>query len=191
MHAFGQVANFRCATALAAGVLLRGLNSLLPDDVVICSCESAPSDFHARYDARSKTYVYRILNRQLAAAVGRHYAWHIRAPLDLAAVARATEHIVGKRDFKAFEASGSPRSSTVRTVSQAAWKRRDHGCLEFSITADGFLRFMVRNLVGTLVDVGRGKLAPSDFEVIVHSLDRRRAGATAPPHGLFLLRVDY
>lgn len=191
VHALGQVANFRCETTLTAPVFQNGLNSLLPQDVIILSCHSVPVDFHARYDARSKTYIYRILNRRLGAAVGRGYAWHIRPSLDLGAMQSAAARIVGRHDFKAFESTGSPRSHTRRTVTRAEWSRKRHDFMEFAISADGFLRFMVRNLVGTLVEAGLGKIGSADFRQILLSLDRGRAGATAPPHGLFLKEVVY
>jgi tRNA pseudouridine38-40 synthase len=191
VHAFGQTASFCCETSLSAGDFKKGLNSLLAQDVVIVKCELAPADFHARYDARGKTYRYRILNRETPAAVGRQYAWHIRRPLDLKAMQTASSLIVGTHDFKAFEATGSPRSHTIRTVSAADWTREQPGLLVFWIKAEGFLRFMVRNLVGTLVDVGLGKIDPAGFREVLLSKDRRRAGATAPPHGLFLMDVDY
>ena len=191
VHAMGQAANFRCETRLGPEALQRGLNSLLARDVVIRKCELAAADFHARYDARSKTYLYRILNRAIPAAVGRQYAWHIRRLLDLGCMQTASGLILGANDFKAFEAAGSPRSHTVRTVTRAEWTRERNGHLIFSITANGFLRFMVRNLVGTFVDVGLGKIDVPGFERVLRSRDRRCAGATAPPHGLFLKEVLY
>ena len=191
VHALGQVANFSCDTALSADIFHRGLNSLLQKDIVISACKTVSKDFHARYDAASKTYLYKILNRPTPAAVCRQYAWHIRTKLDANAMRQALGHLIGQHDFKAFEGSGSPRSSTVRTVMKAELSEKGRGYLVVEITADGFLKFMVRNIVGTLVDVGLGKMTPDDFGRIFHSKDRNLAGATAPPHGLFLMRVDY
>jgi tRNA pseudouridine38-40 synthase len=191
VHALGQAAHFICPTRLDATALRKGLNSLLPADIVIRACDPVPQDFHARFDARSKTYRYRILNRPAPAAVGRQYAWHIFRPLDLAAMQQAQTAVLGRHDFKAFENTGSPRRHTVREVTQAAWRLREDGHLIFDITADGFLKFMVRNIVGTLVAVGLGKLRPEEIAAIRDSGDRRRAGATAPPQGLFLLQVHY
>ena len=191
VHALGQCAHFSCATRLDPQELLKGLNSLLPDAIVIRSCEAVSADFHARFDVRHKTYHYRILNRPLPAAVGRQYAWHIRRPLDLAAMTAATAHLVGRLDFKAFENSGSPRPHTVRHVMAARWRRHGDDRLTFEIRADGFLRFMVRNIVGTLVAVGMGQMKPEAVEKIRKAGDRRRAGTTAPPHGLFLVKVAY
>jgi len=122
VHALGQVANFACETELTAAVFERGLNSLLPEDVVIRRCVPAEESFHARFSARSKTYHYRILNRTVAAAVGRQYCWFIRKPLDCGAMRAAAAHLIGRHDFKAFEGAGSPRSSTVRQVMQADWQ---------------------------------------------------------------------
>ncbi|MBW1994978.1 MAG: tRNA pseudouridine synthase A, partial [Deltaproteobacteria bacterium] len=172
-------------------VFLKGLNSLLPKDIVIKACEIVPEHFHARYSAESKTYVYRILNRHLPSAIGRQYAWHIRTPLDEQAMRQALGYIIGTHDFKAFEGAGSPRASTTRTVIEAKIFREDLDYLVIQITANGFLRFMARNIVGTLVHVGAGKLTPDDFKSILMSRNRRQAGATAPPHGLFLMKVEY
>ena len=191
VHAYGQAASFSCNTALTSDVFLKGLNSLLPDDIVIRRCEKVTEDFHARYSAVCKTYVYRILNSMQPVAIGRQYAWHIRRPLDMNAMQEALRHIVGTHDFKAFEGAGSPRDHTIREVMAAELTKADSDYLKFEIKANGFLRFMVRNLVGTLVDVGAGKLSSEDFHRILLSKDRNQAGATAPPHGLFLMQVEY
>jgi tRNA pseudouridine38-40 synthase len=191
VHALGQVANFRCNTRLGPEAFLKGLNSLLPADIAVRDCRRVPEEFHARFDARSKIYRYHLLNREARAAVGRSYAWFVHRPLDLEAMRRATETIIGRHDFKAFESAGSPRAHTVRSVTDAGWAEREDGRLTFQIEADGFLRCMVRNIVGTLVAVGLGRLAPDDLCEILDSRDRRRAGAAAPPQGLFLMSVSY
>jgi tRNA pseudouridine38-40 synthase len=191
VHALGQVANFHCRADIPPRAFVAGLNSLLPDDIVIRSCESMDNRFHAQYDARRKTYRYRILNQPLPAAIGRQYAWFVPGGLDLSAMQKAAEHLLGTHDFKSFEGSGSPRVRTVRTVSAARLFRDAQNHVIFEITANGFLRYMVRNIVGTLVDAGRGKIGPDDFRRILLAADRDAAGATAPPHGLFLLKVIY
>jgi len=191
VHALGQVAHFLCETKILPKDFLKGLNSLLPNDIVIKKCAQAHETFHARYNATSKTYNYRILNRPIPAAISRQYAWFIRKKLCLDSMRRATGHIIGTHDFKAFEGAGSPRSHSTRSVIAARIVEKDHDCLVFEIQADGFLRFMVRNIVGTLVDVGHGKITPDEFHEIFRSKDRTLAGATAPPHGLFLMEVHY
>jgi len=191
VHALGQVANFLCETELTAPIFERGLNSLLPEDVVIRSCLQVNESFHARFNVKSKIYQYRILNRDIPVAVGRQYGWFIRRKLDLETMGAAAGYIVGTHDFKAFEGTGSPRSSTIRQVIRAEWQEPEPDHLIFRIEADGFLRYMVRNLVGTLVQVGQGHITPEDFRQILLSADRNQAGATAPPHGLFLMEVKY
>jgi len=191
VHALGQVANFHCDTRLTAETFQKGLNGLLDDDIVIRDCQQADEDFHARYDVKSKTYHYRILNRQIPTAIHRQYLWFIRRKLDIDAMRSAIPHLLGKHDFKAFEGTGSPRAHTIRCISEAELVRHEDGYLTFEIEADGFLRFMVRNIVGTLADVGVGKIAPDDLPQILLSRDRSRAGATAPPQGLFLMNVRY
>lgn len=191
VHAYGQVANFKCETSLGPQDLFRGLNSLTDADIVIRGCEEVDASFHARYDVKSKSYVYKILNRPDPAAIGRQYAWHIRKELNLEAMRRSSAHLIGSRDFKAFEGAGSPRAHTTRTVFKSSLVEEPDGYLAFEIEADGFLRFMVRNIVGTLADVGLGKISPADFEGILESKDRDQAGATAPAHGLFLKNVNY
>ena len=191
VHAFGQVANFQCDTELTPEIFQKGLNSLLPDDIVIVDCRRAAASFHARYDVKSKIYYYRILNRNVPAAIGRQYAWHIRRKLNVTAMQSALAHLVGEHDFKAFEGTGSPRSHTIRRVSIAELSEDVDGALIFKIEADGFLRYMVRNIVGTLVDVGLGKIPPADVKVILESKNRVNASPTAPAHGLFLMEVKY
>ncbi len=191
VHALGQIANYRCRTRMSARAFEKGLNSLLPEDIVIRACREVDESFHARYDAVGKRYRYCILNRPTPAAVGRQYAWYLKKPLDVAPMESAASRILGKHDFKAFEGTGSPRSHTIRTVVEAKWRKAASGLLVFEIEADGFLRFMVRNIVGSLVDVGQGKKTPDDFEAILNARDRSLAGITAPPQGLFLLRVKY
>ena len=191
VHALGQVANFHCRTHLEPDVFLRALNSLLPGDIIIHDCRQAAEAFHARFDAQSKIYNYKILNRPIPAAIGRQYAWFIRKKLSLATMRTACLHIIGEHDFKSFEGAGSPRSSTVRHVMMANLVESRPDLLIFEIEANGFLRFMARNIVGTLVDVGLGKITPDGFKHILESTDRTQAGATAPAHGLCLVMVKY
>ncbi len=190
VHALGQVANFHCSTTLTAEILLRGLNRLLPEDIVVHSCCIVEADFHARYDAKSKTYRYQILNQYPPRAVGRQYAWQIRQTLNLPEMRLAACCLMGEQDFKAFEGSGSPRSSTIRNVLRADL-REENNCVIFEIQATGFLKYMVRNIVGSLVEVGLGKMTSADFKAVLDSRDRQQAGLTAPPQGLFLVAVDY
>ncbi len=192
VHALGQAAHFQCRTRLEADDFFSGLNSLLPDDIVIHACSRESDQFHARYDVKQKTYQYHILNRPLPSAVGRQYALHISKPLDIKAMEQTASLLAGTHDFSAFENTGSPRSSSVRTVYNVRFFH-DDDCrhIIFEITANGFLRYMVRNIVGTLTEIGRSKIKPEQFAVILASMDRGQAGATAPPHGLFLVSVEY
>ena len=191
VHAIGQVANFHCDTDWKPDVFEKGLNSLLPDDIVIRECRQADDKFHARYDVRSKIYHYKIINRPVPAAINRQYAWFVRRHLNTRAIRKAISHIIGSHDFKAFEGTGSPRSNTIRNIIAADLVEKDIGRLSFQLKADGFLRFMVRNIVGTLVDVGLEKISPDDFKQILESKNRANAGATAPAHGLCLVEVHY
>ena len=207
VHALGQVAAFRCSTRLNAEVFYSGLNSLLPDDIAVLSCEQVAPDFHPRFDASAKTYLYRINNTPMPAAVGRGYFWHIKNPLDIDAMRAAIRHVIGTHDFRAFENTGSPRSHTVRTVYSAAVQKAPdpedplaghdksvltgRGLVAIHITANGFLRCMVRNIAGSLVEVGLLRLTPDEFAVIMEKKDRRLAPPAAPPHGLFLHSVQY
>jgi tRNA pseudouridine38-40 synthase len=191
VHAYAQVANFKCETHLGPRDLLGGLNSLTDEDVVITSCEEVEASFHARYDVKSKVYVYKILNRPNPAAIFRQYAWHVRKKLDLERMRSAISPLIGSHDFKAFEGAGSPRAHTTRSVFKARLIKEEDGYLAFEIEADGFLRFMVRNIVGTLVDVGLGKISLDEFKRILASKDRDQAGPKAPAHGLFLKKVRY
>jgi tRNA pseudouridine38-40 synthase len=191
VHALGQVANFKCRTPITPEAFQKGLNSLLPDDIVIRECALVSLDFHARYRAKAKVYRYYIRNQNLPSAIGRQYAWWIRAELDIAAMHAALGYIVGEHDFKSFEGAGSPRSHTIRHVTRAELICKEPGNLALEIEADGFLRYMVRNITGTLVDVGTGKINRHQVKEILFARDRNLAGATAPAHGLFLINVRY
>ena len=191
VHATAQVAHFKSNTRIPPQAFQRGLNSLLEKDIVIKACEEVDASFHARYNVKSKIYRYRILNRPLPEAIGRQYAWYIPQQLDVGAMRAATAHILGSHDFKAFEGTGSPRSNTSRHIFKAELFQNDGDYLDFVIEADGFLKFMVRNIVGTLADVGRGKNTAHDFKEILTSKNRNLAGATAPPQGLCLMEVKY
>lgn len=190
VHALEQVASFTCDTKITPEAFHSGLNSMLPDDIVIRACEAAPPEFHARYSARGKTYRYRILNRDLPVAIGRQYAWRIQRPLDTAAMAEAAEHLIGTHDFKSFESTGSPREHTIRKLMKAAFRREGEHLL-FEVAGSGFLKQMVRNIMGTLVAVGGGRISPDGFREILEARDRQEAGTTAPACGLFLVSVNY
>jgi tRNA pseudouridine38-40 synthase len=190
VHALGQVASFRWPLDIPATALQRALNSLLPRDVVVHDVVDVPAAFHARFSALGKVYAYRILNRHLRAPLRLRYAWHVPQLLDLPAMTEAAQSLHGTHDFRAFQATGSTVKTTERTVLALTIARQADEVV-ISCTANGFLRHMVRNIVGTLVEVGRGVRPPTEVKGILDGRDRQRAGATAPPHGLCLVHVTY
>lgn len=193
VHARGQVAHADLPGGLGALELRRALNALLPDDLAVLEAREVAPDFHARHDAVSKRYLYRVLNRAVASPGRRHVSWHIRSRLDLEAMREAAARLEGDRDFAAFRGArgGAPEGeSTRRSLERLAVERRDD---EVRIEAIGrsFLRHMVRNLAGTLVDVGLGRSTPDEVAAILASGERARAARTAPARGLCLEAVSY
>jgi tRNA pseudouridine38-40 synthase len=191
VHALGQVANFRTTSAIALKAFHEGLNSMLPYDLAVLEAREVPLEFHARKAVLSKTYEYRILNRLSRSPLHHHYGWWVSPPLNLGAMAKAAALLVGEHDFSAFRASGSGNRNPVRQIFSARWQTHPGGWLIFSITGNGFLRGMVRSLVGTMVEIGKGKAMPSLLAELLQSGERRRAGPTAPPQGLYLVEVTY
>lgn len=190
VHALGQAANFKTSSKLPPENILRGMNSLLPCDIAVREAEDVGEGFHARFDALSKRYQYRIHNGRVRSPLVHNRAWHIPAPIDLNAMNAGAAFLQGTHDFSAFRSSGSDVESSLRIVSRAECVRRGE-MIFFDIEADGFLRHMVRALVGTLVEVGRGKREAGEFPSILESRNRKQAGMTAPPQGLFLMEVRY
>lgn len=191
VHAWGQVACFKTNSHLPLEAFFRGLNSLLPPDIVIKSVAEVAENFHPQFRARSKIYQYVILNQKIPSAIHRHFAWHVPVPLDVGAMQKGADCLVGRRDFSSFQAADDEPTHPVREILRAQWSVREEAVLDFLIEADGFLKHMVRNIVGTLVDVGKGKISVADFQKVIEAKDRRVAGMTAPPHGLFLVAIKY
>jgi tRNA pseudouridine38-40 synthase len=191
VHALGQVANFRTDSTIPVEGFHRGLNSLLPPDIAIQSAEEVAFQFHAQYGAKRKTYRYVILRRDVPSALFRNYCWRVPGALDVPAMEEASRLLAGKQDFASFRGADADIEDPVREVFQAGWSTKESAFLHFTIEADGFLKHMVRNIVGTLVEVGKGKRSPEQFGQILRSRDRRQAGMTAPPQGLFLVEVKY
>jgi tRNA pseudouridine38-40 synthase len=193
VHAVGQVASATLTATLDTPTLGRALNAVLPPDVRIVGVEEVEHDFHARFSAVSKTYEYRILNAPLVSPFLHRYVWQIVQPLELVAMREAAAPLVGAHDFAAFQGAGSNVESTDRVIDRIEWE--DGGGYDLPIvmriTGDGFLRHMVRNIVGTLVEVGTGRWPAPCVADILASGDRTLAGPTAPARGLFLIRVDY
>jgi tRNA pseudouridine38-40 synthase len=200
VHALGQVASFRLSSAIAERDLFRALNATLPEDVRVLSSELAAPGFNARFSARSKTYRYRISNTPVMSPFQRRFAWHISRDLDVAAMSDAACGLLGEHDFACFQAapSRSERSkerTTTRTITRSGWTEEPLAgggrLLDYEIAGTGFLKYMVRAVVGTLVEVGDGRRAPASLRDLLDSRDRSAAGPTAPPAGLYLVRVDY
>lgn len=191
VHAFGQVVNFRTAVAsIPTERVPYAFNALLPRDVAVLDCVEAAPSFHARFDARAKRYEYRVLNRPFPSPVDRLYTLHVSAPLDVEAMREGARYLVGTHDFSAFAGSLGAERNPVRTLTSCSvW--RDGERVHFAVEGDGFLYHMVRTIVGTLLQVGLGKERPRWVGEVLASRDRRRAGATAPAHGLFLAAVYY
>lgn len=191
VHALGQVASVRLHATHDTPTLMRALNAQLPEDLRVLAVEQVADDFHARFSARRKTYRYRIRNLPVGDPFTRAYEWHIAEPLDVTAMRHACITLLGRHDFSCFQSTGTEQVNAVRTILRADLLGESPGLLTFEVTGDGFLRHMVRAIVGTLVEVGRSWREAGSVAAIMDSRSRSEAGATAPPHGLFLVSVDY
>ena len=190
VHAEAQLASARVATTLSADALQRALNGILPADVVVRSAERAGDGFDAGRCARSKLYRYRIWNAPTRSPLQARRALHVPQPLDVAAMRLAAAALVGRHDFASFRASGSSAKTSVRTLTRVEVRGNAGAEMLLDFEGTGFLRHMVRNLVGTLLEVGRGRRDPASMKELLDLRDRSAAGPTAPPHGLCLVRVD-
>ena len=193
VHAWGQVASFELEHGIETGALGRALNAKLPDDIRVWKVETMPMSFHARFQARRKSYRYRINRAPVANPMERRYAWYVADALDLEAMCQAGATLIGEHDFAAFQtaATNATVRTTVRTVLDLRIDAAADDIVAIDVIGDGFLRYMVRTIVGTLVEVGLGRRSVGDMAEILTSRIRDRAGRTAPPHGLFLVSVDY
>ena len=189
VHADGQVVCFATSKDLAPDVVRRALNANLPEDVAVRTADVVPDSFDARRSASSRVYTYRIWNRSVPSPFWRRHAWHVFKPLDLEAMSRAAARLTGEHDFSSFRAADCDAAHAVRRVLRSRMTREGE-LLFYEIEATAFLRHMVRNIVGTLVEVGRGRRS-DDLATLLALRDRTRAGATAPPHGLCLREVRY
>lgn len=190
VHALGQVASFRTHSPLPAEAWLKALNGLLPVDICVRAVEQTTDEFHARYSAKGKLYEYRILNRPGRSALDRLRSWHRRKILNVQAMEAAAARLVGLKDFSSFEGSPTDNTNPMCLV-HSLTVRREQDLIRIAIYADRFLRQMVRAIVGTLVEVGAEQRSPASMEDILAARSRGAAGRTAPPHGLYLIRVDY
>lgn len=190
VHALGQVVSFRINREMTPRAWTRALNAHLPEDIVVRSVELMPDSFHARHSAKGKLYEYHILNRPERPAIERAYWWHVHQPLDDAAMSTAGITLVGTHDFSSFQTQPTDNDDPICHLQQfMVFLEGDR--LRIAVYADRFLKQMIRSIVGTLVEVGMNKRAPGSLTAILNARNRSAAGKTAPPQGLFLMRVDY
>lgn len=191
VHARGQEASFETPNPMPLDRLFHGLNALLPPDIAAVAWSEAPPGFHARHSARRRDYAYQIWRGRVGSPFQHRYVWHLHRDLDLEAMRRAATHVIGRHDFTSFcAAESADGAEATRDVVESAWDETG-GLLVYRIGARAFLHNMVRILVGTMVEVGKGGRDPDDLPRILAARDRRRAGPTAPACGLFLERVGY
>ena len=194
VHALGQVVSFGSATYLTPPALTKALNAELPDDMLVFEVARAPDGFHAQRDALRKRYRYLIEDGRVRDLFGRRYLWHLYRKLDVDIMQAAAASLIGTHDFTSYETAGSSRLTTIRTVFDLLVERRPAEFTDrivIEVEADGFLYNMVRNIVGTLVEVGKGKQPPTWPAEVLALRDRSKAGMTAPAQGLFLVNVEY
>lgn len=190
VHALGQRATFEISTTIPTCRLPYAINNILPDDIRVHKAEEVSAKFHPQYDAKNKTYRYKIYNDLFKNPILNNYTWHIHNNLDMDKIKEASKHIIGKYNFSAFCASGSTTKTKVRTV-YCLDIYKEENLIFIDINGDGFLYNMVRIIAGTLVYVGIGKIDPNEIPEIIESLDRTKAGKTAPPQGLTLMKINY
>lgn len=206
VHALGQAAVFKTARKIACDGFLLGLNTLLPEDIRVVGCEEVAADFHPIRHAKQKHYDYLLDLGKISSALWRKRAWWVGPSLDVAAMEMAAKFLIGEHDFQSFRGALSETKTTVRRLKSivmvrpkaesiqmsSGWIRfAHHDILSIRFSGDGFLKYMVRNIVGTLVEVGKGRWRPADVDKILNARDRNQAGPTAPPHGLYLVRIEY
>jgi tRNA pseudouridine38-40 synthase len=201
VHALGQVAAFTIARELEPDAVVRALNAHLPHAIRVLSADHAPPSFHPRFGARAKTYRYRLWHADVMSPFERRYAWHVAGPLDVDAMRAAAHLLEGRHDFAAFQATGSSVTTTERQILvsrigeesaiESAILNPQSALLCYEVSGSGFLRHMVRIIVGSLVEIGRGRQPVEWITGVIASRNRATAGPTAPPHGLFLVRVEY
>jgi tRNA pseudouridine38-40 synthase len=191
VHALGQVASFALLAPIPEANLVRALNRTLPASIRVLSASRVGADFHARHSAQAKTYEYRIFRGEICPPWQARYVYALNAPLDEGAMQRAAAWVLGVHDFTSFAASESDSLDHVRCLHRSEWIREEGQLLLYRVRGNGFLHHMVRNLVGTFLEVGRGNLDEAAIASILAARDRERAGPTAPARGLFLVSVDY
>lgn len=192
VHALGQVAHVTLKRSIDPATLVAAVNVRLPPAVRVLSAEEVDPSFHARFDSSRKCYRYRIWNGAVISPFERLYAWHVPEPvLDVDAMHAAAQLLEGEHDFAAFQTVGATTHTTRRRVFESVVRCDEGPMILYEVTGGGFLRHMVRSIVGTLVEVGRGRRPPDWIREVVSTGDRRAAGRTAPAEGLFLVRVEY
>lgn len=193
VHALEQVINFRTESRHSCEVFVRALNALLPADIAVISCEEAEPKFNARFQAKSKIYRYLIYNRAHRRAFGHSYCWHLPWKIDIDKMKKASSYLIGEHNFASFQAKSpdSKEKDPVRNLSRIDIIETKAGYIIFELEANGFLKQMVRNIIGTLVLAGTGKILPETIKEILESKDRTKAGPTAPAEGLYLVKVLY
>jgi tRNA pseudouridine38-40 synthase len=191
VHAEGQVAHFQTSSSMKTVEFLKALNSLLPPDIVVRKVEEAKPDFHAQISATRKTYRYTILNRDFPSALQGRFAHYIAIPvLNVTDMRKAARYLVGKNDFKSFQGSGCTARTTLREIHRLSISK-EGDFITITVDGSGFLKYMVRIIVGTLIEIGWGKWPPERMKAVLKSKDRLMAGPTAPSRGLCLVKVVY
>lgn len=191
VHAFGQVAHFLTDSSIPEDKFSYAINNILPEDIVIRKSEEVSDGFHARYSAKGKQYRYLIYNGAHPSAIMRNSACHVRPELNIEAMKKAAVYFKGTHDFAAFQATGGQVRSTVREIYDISVAQKEDNIIDIGVSGSGFLYNMVRIIAGTLIYVGTGKIKVFEIPDIINSLDRTRAGKTAPAHGLYLMEIFY